>query len=117
MESDEFDRALAHLGAAEIVFRRGMPPNAIYGFKHALLQEAAYASLLHGRRQQLHARIARRLQERTSGAPPEIVADRLSEAGDIEAAVTFWEAAGRQCGRDGAARLLSARTGSACDVA
>jgi class 3 adenylate cyclase/predicted ATPase len=96
MDSDELDSALAHLGAAEIVFRRSMPPNATYAFKHALLQEAAYASLLHGRRQQLHTRIAGRLQERTSGAPPEIVAHHLSEAGDIDAAVTFWEAAGRQ---------------------
>lgn len=95
-DRDELDRALAHLDAAEIVFRRSMAPNATYAFRHALLQEAAYASLLHGRRRQLHARIARILQERPSGTPPEIAAHHLSEAGDSDAAVTLWEAAGRQ---------------------
>ena len=54
----------AELIGAELVFRRGLPPEAVYVFKHALVQEAAYASLLKSRRQQLHARVAQVLEER-----------------------------------------------------
>ena len=58
--------ALAQLVAAELVFQRGLPPDARYLFKHALVQDAAYASLVRSRRQQLHAQIARALEERVS---------------------------------------------------
>ena len=56
--------ALDQLVAAELVFRRGTPPDATYSFKHALVQDAAYQSLLKSRRQQLHAQIAEVLEER-----------------------------------------------------
>ena len=55
--------ALAQLEQAELVFRRGEPPEAVYSFKHALVRDAAYESLLKSRRQQLHGQIARALEE------------------------------------------------------
>ena len=55
----ELQAALDQLVASELVFRRGAPPEATYSFKHALVQDAAYGTLLKSRRQQLHARIAR----------------------------------------------------------
>ena len=58
LAESELRDALDQLSAAELVFRRGTPPEAIYTFKHALVQDAAYQSLLKSRRQQLHARIA-----------------------------------------------------------
>jgi predicted ATPase len=51
-------QALEQLVSAELIWRRGAPPNALYTFKHALVQDAAYSTLLRGRRQELHARIA-----------------------------------------------------------
>jgi predicted ATPase len=59
MPSGRLDDALAQLVGAGLVYRRGTPPDAEYTFKHALVQDAAYGTLLRGRRQQLHARIAR----------------------------------------------------------
>jgi len=56
--------ALAQLEQAELVFRRGEPPDAVYSFKHALVRDAAYESMLKSRRQQLHGEIARTLEER-----------------------------------------------------
>jgi len=58
MPQRQLDDALAQLVRAELIFRRGTPPNAEYTFKHALVQDAAYSTLLRSRRQQLHARIA-----------------------------------------------------------
>jgi predicted ATPase/class 3 adenylate cyclase len=90
---------LQELANAELVFRHGTPPHAIYTFKHALVRDAAYASLLRGRRQQLHARIATVLDERfpeTVEAEPHLVAHHCTEAGLIEKAVDFWLKAGQQ---------------------
>jgi predicted ATPase len=56
------DDALEQLVNAELIFRRGTPPDAEYTFKHALVQDAAYGTLLRSRRQQLHARIASTLE-------------------------------------------------------
>ena len=58
--------ALTQLEQAELVFRRGEPPEAVYSFKHALVRDAAYESLLKSRRQQLHGQIARILEEKVS---------------------------------------------------
>jgi predicted ATPase len=57
MPQKQLDEALTQLVGAELVFRRGTPPDAEYTFKHALVQDAAYSTLLRSRRQQLHARI------------------------------------------------------------
>jgi class 3 adenylate cyclase len=99
LERATLDDALRQLVAAGLVFRRGQPPDTVYVFKHALVQDAAYASLLKSRRQQLHARVAQVLEEGFPAAvtsEPEIVAHHLTEAGLSDRAVAFWLAAGRQ---------------------
>ena len=58
MPAEEVERALTQLTNAELMFRRGVPPDAEYTFKHALVQDAAYETLLRNQRQALHARIA-----------------------------------------------------------
>ena len=63
LPEDKLGEALDQLVASELVFRRGAPPEATYTFKHALVQDAAYQSLLKSKRQQLHARIAEALEE------------------------------------------------------
>ncbi len=91
--------ALDMLIEAELIFRRGTPPEATYTFKHALVQDAAYGGLLRSRRQEFHARISKVLVERypeTCNHTPEIVARHFSEAGLFEDAITFWQAAGRK---------------------
>ncbi len=94
--------ALAQLEQAELVFRRGEPPEAVYSFKHALVRDAAYESLLKTRRQQLHGRIARALEEKFAGivaSQPEIVAHHFTEAGLVEPAIDYWLKAGQQAAR------------------
>ena len=89
--------ALAQLEEAELVFRRGDPPEAIYSFKHALVQEAAYENMLKSRRQVLHLRIAETLRDRfqtTAEAQPEVVAHHFTQAGLREVAVEWWVKAG-----------------------
>jgi class 3 adenylate cyclase len=76
--------ALDQLVSSELVFRRGTPPEAIYSFKHALVQDAAYGTLLRSRRQQLHARIAQVLEERFPDiveSQPALLAHHFTEAG------------------------------------
>jgi class 3 adenylate cyclase/tetratricopeptide (TPR) repeat protein len=94
----ETQEALLRLVAAGLIFQRGLPPAAEYEFKHALVQDTAYGSLLRGPRQALHARIAAALQERFAdiGArSPEVVAHHLAEGGAAEDAATWWLEAGR----------------------
>ena len=90
-------QALAKLERAELVFRRGEPPEAIYSFKHALVRDAAYESLLKSRRHQLHGQIARTLEEKFPDivvSQPEIVAHHYAEAGLVEPAIGYWLKAG-----------------------
>ena len=94
--------ALTQLEQAELVFRRGEPPEAIYSFKHALVRDAAYESLLKSRRQPLHGQIARTLEERFSdivASQPEIVAHHFTEAGLVEPAIDYWLKAGQHAAR------------------
>ena len=89
--------ALAQLEAAELVFRRGEPPEAVYNFKHALVQDAAYESLLKTRRQQLHAQIAFALEARFPdivASEPEIVAHHFTAAALVGRAIDYWLKAG-----------------------
>jgi class 3 adenylate cyclase/predicted ATPase len=89
--------ALDQLVAAELIFRRGTAPAATYSFKHALVQDAAYQSLLRSRRQQLHGRIARTLEEQipnTAETQPELLAHHFTEAGLAKPAVDYWLKAG-----------------------
>jgi tetratricopeptide (TPR) repeat protein len=93
----DLQAALTQLVGAELIFQRGTPPDATYLFKHALVQEAAYTSLVRSRRQQLHGHIARTLEERYPdivAAEPEIVAYHFTEAGLIEPAIDYWRRAG-----------------------
>jgi class 3 adenylate cyclase/predicted ATPase len=95
----ELQAALEQLVAAELVFRRGVPPEVNYHFKHALVQDAAYSTLLKSRRQHLHARIVRVLEEQfpdTDETQPELLAHHCSQAGLSEKAVHYWHRAGRE---------------------
>ena len=89
--------ALDQLASSELVFRRGSPPAAAYSFKHALVQDVAYQSLLKSRRQQLHARIAavldRRFEEKAQ-REPELLAHHYREAGLLENAIPYATRAG-----------------------
>src|SRR5262244_2788255 len=96
-EETALKHALAQLEQAELVFRRGEPPEAIYTFKHVLVQDAAYENMLKSRRQVLHLRIAETLRDRfqtTAEAQPEVVAHHFTQAGLSEVAVEWWVKAG-----------------------
>jgi class 3 adenylate cyclase len=89
---------LHRLVEAEIVYQRGVPPQATYTFKHALIQDAAYQSLLRSTRQQYHQRIAQVLTERfpdTAETQPELLAHHYTEAGLTEQAIAYWQRAGQ----------------------
>ncbi len=83
---------------AGLLFRQGAPPHAIYLFKHALVQEAAYSMLVRNRRQQLHARIAATMEggfPEIVKAQPEVLARHWTEAGSLEKAIGYWLKAGQ----------------------
>jgi class 3 adenylate cyclase/predicted ATPase len=97
MSANLLGDALEQLVQSELVFRRGTAPDAIYSFKHALVQDTAYQSLLKSKRQQLHARIAQVLEERladTGETGPEVLARHLTDAGLLERAIPYWRRAG-----------------------
>jgi predicted ATPase len=98
----ELQVALDQLGDAGLLFCRGTAPHASYLFKHALVQDAAYSTLLRGRRQELHARVAAALEEHFADLverQPELLAHHLTGAGDAEGAVAQWLIAGRHAAR------------------
>ena len=99
MPRQRLDDALEQLVHAELIFRRGSPPDAEYTFKHALVQDAAYSTLLRSRRQQLHGRVAATLENHfveVVAAQPELIAHHYGEAGLNEKAVDYWLRAGQQ---------------------
>ena len=90
---------LGRLVGAEIIYQRGVPPQATYTFKHALIQDAAYESLLKSTRQHYHQRIAQVLEEQfpqTAETQPELLAHHYTEAGLHEQALAYWQQAGQQ---------------------
>ena len=96
---DELKAALARLVASELVFQRGTPPDAVYAFKHALVQDTAHGSLLRSSRQQLHAQIAEALETHSPeliDGQPELFAQHYAEAGLAEKSATYWGKAGRR---------------------
>lgn len=98
LQEPTFSEALARLVGSDLVFRRGQPPNATYAFKHALIQDVAYATLLKSRRVVLHARIASALEAQFPAVverQPELLARHLSEAGIHDRAVDWWLRAGQ----------------------
>ena len=95
----ELVSALDRLVAAGLVFPQGVPPHATYLFKHALVQDAAYGTLLREPRRALHARIAETLEREfvdISEAQPELLARHCTEAGLIAKAVGLWGKAGKR---------------------
>ena len=95
----ELERALSRLCETEILFRRGVPPEATYVFKHALIQDAAYESLLRSRRQQIHARIAEALRSGFAARvenEPEVLALHYTRAGLLKDAAPWWLLAGQR---------------------
>jgi len=97
--------ALDRLIAAGLMIRQGLPPHATYRFKHALMQDAAYGTLLRGRREALHARIAEvyeRQFHEVVEARPELLAHHLERAGFAERAIGFWLKAARTAIGNGA---------------
>jgi class 3 adenylate cyclase/tetratricopeptide (TPR) repeat protein len=112
--------ALAQLEEAELLFRLGMPPDARYTFKHALVQDTAYETLLRSRRQILHRQIAEALCHKfaaIAAAEPELVAHHLTQAGLDEAAIEWWGKAGDQALRRSAFKEAAAHLGRATDLA
>lgn len=92
-------RDLQRLVASELLYQRGMATQATYMFKHALIQDTAYHSLLYSTRQQVHQRLAQVLEGQfpdTSAAQPELLAHHYTEAGRSETAIAYWQRAGEQ---------------------
>jgi class 3 adenylate cyclase/predicted ATPase len=103
MPQTDLELALDRLTAAGLLFRQGVPPYTMYLFKHALVQDAAYGTLLREPRRVLHARIAKTLEgefTEIAESQPELLAHHLTECGRLEEAVAAWERAGdRAVGR------------------
>jgi DNA-binding winged helix-turn-helix (wHTH) protein/predicted ATPase/class 3 adenylate cyclase len=99
LPEDELQAALGQLVASGLVFQRGLPPEAVYSFKHALVRDAAHGSLLRNARRQLHAQIANALETDSpeiGESQPELLAQHYAEAGLVERAVAFWGKAGHR---------------------
>ena len=113
---EELGSALGRLTAAGLLFRQGVPPQATYLFKHALVQDAAYGTLLREPRRALHARIAETLESQFAEIAenqPEVLARHFTEAGMSETAIQYWSKAGeralqRSANAEAAAHLTSA---------
>ena len=97
-DEETLQRGLHQLVAAEFLYQRGVPPQATYTFKHALIQDVAYQSLLKSTRQQSHQRIAAVLEGRfpeVCETQPELLAHHCTEAGLTEPAIAYWQRAGQ----------------------
>ena len=98
-DEDTLQRGLHQLVAAEFLYQRGLPPQATYRFKHALIQDAAYQSLLRSTRQQHHQRIGQVLEARfpeLCETQPELLAHHYTEAGLNAQAIPYWQRAGQR---------------------
>jgi class 3 adenylate cyclase/predicted ATPase len=99
LPEDELQASLARLVASELMFQRGTAPDAVYSFKHALVQDAAHGSLLRSTRQQLHAQIAAAFETQSPelmDSQPELFAQHYAEAGLVEKSVAYWGKAGHR---------------------
>jgi len=111
--------ALVRLVDADLLHVRGVPPEADYRFKHALIRDAAYESLLKSRRQALHGRAAEALRDHfpvRAQAGPEIVAHHFTQAGQTDAAVEWWGRAGDQALRRSAFQEAIAHLGRVIEM-
>src|SRR5262249_22127671 len=91
---EDLRAALERLVDAELIYRRGASPGETYVFKHALVRDAAYESLLRSTRQLLHARIVSCLEERFPATPPDVLASHAEKAGAAVKAAGYWLDAG-----------------------
>ncbi|HEV8718494.1 MAG TPA: adenylate/guanylate cyclase domain-containing protein [Candidatus Binatia bacterium] len=98
-DDPSLQQALAKLVEAEVLYQRGLPPQARYVFKHALIQDAAYQSLLKSTRQQYHRQIAQVLEAQfpeTTENQQELLAQHYTEAGLSAQAIPYWHRAGQR---------------------
>jgi len=99
LDEATLQKGLSQLVEAELLYQRGLPPQARYIFKHALIQDAAYQSLLKSTRQQYHQQIAQVVDERfveIKETHPELLAHHYTEAGLITQAIPYWQRAGQR---------------------
>jgi tetratricopeptide (TPR) repeat protein len=99
LDEGTLQQGLKRLVEAELLYQRGLAPQASYLFKHALIQDAAYQSLLKSARQQYHQQIAQVLEERfpeTKEIQPELLAHHYTEASLIGQAIPYWQRAGQR---------------------
>jgi tetratricopeptide (TPR) repeat protein len=99
MDDTPLQAALDRLADADILLVQGLPPDADYRFKHALIQDAAYENLLKSRRQVLHHRVGEALRDNfaaTAAVEPELLAHHFTQAGLTEAATEWWGKAGQE---------------------
>ena len=95
---EDLQRALRTVSDAELIYVRGIAPDATYQFKHALIRDAAYEALLKSRRKDLHRLVAQTIDQGLPAlkeAQPEFLARHWTEAGEIEPAITEWSRAGK----------------------
>jgi class 3 adenylate cyclase/predicted ATPase len=111
LPEDELRAALARLVGSGLISQRGTPPDAVYSFKHALVQDVAHGSLLRNARQQLHAQIAEALENQSpeiTESQPELLAQHYAEAGLVEKSGVYWGKAGhRSVSRSAMAEALA----------
>jgi class 3 adenylate cyclase/predicted ATPase len=120
MEDAPLRQALERLAEADILLVEGLPPDADYRFKHALIQDAAYENLLKSRRQALHRRVAETLRGQfpdRADAEPEALAHHFTQAGLTEEGIEWWGKAGNQALRRSAYREAVAHLGKAIAMA
>jgi class 3 adenylate cyclase/predicted ATPase len=119
IENTALRRALERLADADLLFVEGVPPQSAYRFKHALIQDAAYESLLKSRRQALHRRTAEVLlgQAERAAAEPELVAHHFTQASIDDVAIEWWGRAGDQALRRSAFQEAIAHLGKAIEMA
>jgi TOMM system kinase/cyclase fusion protein len=99
LEEATLQQGLRQLVEAELLYQRGLPSQVTYLFKHALVQDTAYQSLLKSKRQQYHQQIAQVLEEQfseTTETQPELLAHHYTEAGLTEQALPYWQRAGQR---------------------
>jgi class 3 adenylate cyclase/predicted ATPase len=99
LDEETLQRELQRLVTAELLYQRGVPPQATYLFKHALIQDVAYQSLLKSTRQHYHQRIAQVLEQwfpEVVTTQPELLAHHYTEASMLAQAVDYWQRAGQQ---------------------
>ena len=111
--------SLDRLAEADLLFVEGAPPQASYRFKHALIQDAAYDSLLKSRRQALHRRAGELLRDdpERAAAEPEVIAHHFAQAGLEDLAIEWWGKAGEQALRRSAFQEATAHLGKAIEIA